>query len=200
MQLTVRPAQSEDANGATSLILQSAFRMLNEIFGNGDATVTGQYLMAAWQLGMGQYGYRNHWVACVNHNDVVGVVTSWHDGLAASFGRHTLNSIKQFFGVNETLNVLARSRRLTGMLSPPCGHQLAIGHVAVAEAYRQRGIGRSLITAMQHRALRLGKSELVLDVEADNPDALAFYLSLGFECAPSLTPFLHCTKPVADIR
>jgi [ribosomal protein S18]-alanine N-acetyltransferase len=68
-----------------------------------------------------------------------------------------------------------------GLLAPKGSGDADIQTIAVAPAARQRGLGRTLVTAMLAEALARGASQVFLEVRADNPNARALYDSLGFE-------------------
>lgn len=55
-----------------------------------------------------------------------------------------------------------------------------IHDIAVAPAYRRRGIGRALIETIASEGGRLGCCRLTLEVRDDNPGAMALYRQLGF--------------------
>jgi GNAT superfamily N-acetyltransferase len=55
-----------------------------------------------------------------------------------------------------------------------------IHDIAVAPAYRRRGIGRALIETIAAEAGKLGCCRLTLEVRDDNPVAMALYRRLGF--------------------
>ncbi len=50
-----------------------------------------------------------------------------------------------------------------------------VKRLRVHPAIRRQGVGRALMTALERRAVELGKRELHLDT-ADQPDSIAFYL------------------------
>jgi ribosomal protein S18 acetylase RimI-like enzyme len=55
--------------------------------------------------------------------------------------------------------------------------------VGVEAAWRGRGIGRALLTALADRAQRAGIEALSLSVDANNGPAVALYQSMGFRTA-----------------
>ncbi len=67
-----------------------------------------------------------------------------------------------------------------GLLAPEGGGQGDIQTIAVVERARRRGLGRTLMLALLNEARRRGVTEVFLEVRADNPEAQALYVSLGF--------------------
>lgn len=53
-------------------------------------------------------------------------------------------------------------------------------NIAVSDSYRQKGIGTFIMAALAEQAIRLGASNLYLQVVGDNEPALALYGKLGF--------------------
>lgn len=68
-----------------------------------------------------------------------------------------------------------------GLLAPLGSGQADIQTIAVAPEARRHGLGRALMLAMLAEARRRAVAEVFLEVRADNPNAEALYLSLGFE-------------------
>ena len=68
-----------------------------------------------------------------------------------------------------------------GLLAPARSGQADIQTIAVAEHARRRGLGRALMVALLEEARRREAGEVFLEVRADNPNAEALYVSLGFE-------------------
>ena len=67
-----------------------------------------------------------------------------------------------------------------GLLAPTGSGQGDIQTIAVDEAHRGKGLGRTLMHALIAEARRRSAAELFLEVRADNPVAQALYESLGF--------------------
>ncbi|MBX3117386.1 MAG: ribosomal protein S18-alanine N-acetyltransferase [Cryobacterium sp.] len=68
-----------------------------------------------------------------------------------------------------------------GVLAPKGSAQADIQTVAVAQEFRNRGIGRVLLERLIAKARSRGAEEVFLEVRADNPVAIGIYRSLGFE-------------------
>jgi ribosomal-protein-alanine N-acetyltransferase len=67
------------------------------------------------------------------------------------------------------------------ILCIPGGEGLDVAAIAVAPDRRRGGLGRRLLDAALGVAKEQGAAELVLEVAADNPAALALYRSAGFQ-------------------
>lgn len=195
MSFTVRKGVPADACEASPLLLSSAHDLLTAIFGADDAAQTVAFLQHAWRLAGGQYGCNNHWVAC-EKNQLVGVITAWHTELGPGFDRATLDSITEFYSLDEAMKVVMRNQALAVELPPPAATELMIGHVAVASSCQRKGVGSSLIAHMREHAIALNKQTMVLDVELSNIPAIRFYQGLGFHEAGITGKFLRFTHPV----
>jgi len=68
-----------------------------------------------------------------------------------------------------------------GLLAPLHNGDADIQTIAVAPSARQRGLGRMLMVAVLRHAVDRGDPNVFLEVRADNPNAKALYVSLGFE-------------------
>lgn len=55
-----------------------------------------------------------------------------------------------------------------------------INQVAVAEAYRKKGVGRQMLQAMLEQLQQIGVKAVTLEVRKSNEAAIALYESLGF--------------------
>ena len=174
MKIEIRQGEASDAAQTTPLILNAAQSLLTSIFGHNKNKTAEGYLSHAWELGGGQYGFKNHWVAC-SGEEVLGVVTAWHSKLGAAFDRATLDSITSYFTLDEAMTVLMRNQTVAVNLTPPTNTEFMVGHLSVEESARRTGVGSMLVDAMQVRAKKLKKRKLVLDVEVSNVSAIRFY-------------------------
>jgi ribosomal-protein-alanine acetyltransferase len=68
-----------------------------------------------------------------------------------------------------------------GLLAPLHNGDADIQTIAVAPSVRRRGLGRMLMVAALRHAVDRGDPNVFLEVRADNPNAQALYVSLGFE-------------------
>lgn len=68
-----------------------------------------------------------------------------------------------------------------GGLRPTDAVQAEIKYVRVHPAIRRRGTGRLLMGGLEIAALALGFRRLHLDTASNQPEAVTFYRSLGYE-------------------
>lgn len=198
MNLNIRQATAADAACAVPLLIDSGEQLLIDIFGNGERDPAYQYLHYAWSSRYGQYGYENHWVACID-DQVVGLITCWHDKLPADFDRDTLTSITEHFGLDKSIDVVMRSQRFSAALHPPLATELGLGHLSVAAGARRQGVGRALLRLAEDKARDYNKFALVLDVEASNETACRFYKALGFGEHQRAEPFIQMIRAVPPL-
>ena len=67
-----------------------------------------------------------------------------------------------------------------GGITPNTTEQAEVRFIRVHPALRRRSLGRTLMQALEARAVDLGFSELHLDTATNQPEAVAFYRSLGY--------------------
>ncbi len=68
-----------------------------------------------------------------------------------------------------------------GGIRPTDDVQAEIKYVRVHPAIRRRGTGRLLMRGLEEAAAELGFQQLHLDTASNQPEAVAFYRSLGYE-------------------
>jgi ribosomal protein S18 acetylase RimI-like enzyme len=68
-----------------------------------------------------------------------------------------------------------------GGIRPSGRRRAEVLRVRVHPATRRRGVGRALMAALEQRAEQLGMRELHLDTATNQPEAVAFYRSLGYQ-------------------
>lgn len=67
-----------------------------------------------------------------------------------------------------------------GGFRPNANGQAEVLRVRTHPAMRRRGIGQSLMSALEMRAREQGLTEMFLDTATNQPEAVAFYRSLGY--------------------
>ena len=178
--MLVRTATQADANLVVPLILSSGPNSLRAMFGISDQLNADGYIRFAFAQVGGQFGHNNHLVVEREHQ-AVAVGSYWTHQVSEAFRRATMQSLVSYYGVSATSDVLARSQLLAQIIPSPGESELTIGHIAVSPSSRNQGIGRFLLDHLKDIAKAQGKAKMVLDVEATNDVAIAFYQHYGFE-------------------
>ncbi|MFT6268131.1 MAG: ribosomal protein S18 acetylase RimI-like enzyme [Alphaproteobacteria bacterium] len=173
----LRWASIADGQPLSSLIFSSAPVLLPYLF-KGRAQAL-DYIFKASQRSDGQYSAARHQIACEGSN-VLGSITLWDNNLPQSFHSHTLQSLSDFLGPNQIAHLVITNERIKKVFLAPLDHQLCVGHLAVIEKYRGMGVGKKLIAHAIVQAKLRDKTQLILDVDSNNDDAVSFYLGLGF--------------------
>ncbi|MDC8829305.1 GNAT family N-acetyltransferase [Alteromonas gilva] len=189
----IRNAEKNDGSVAVDLLFSAGKYLLTEVFGMGHPDTAFDYLLSAWDKGGGQYGYQNHWVAETD-GEITGLVSCWHNQLPEDFDRLTLASIVDHYGIDNALEIVMRSQRYLALLESPLFTELGIGHLAVSEKARRKGIGAALINFMEIKGQGMQKNALVLNCSVDNHGAIAFYKKLGFGVHRSNDQFVQMIK------
>lgn len=93
----------------------------------------------------------------------------------ADFFKHELSS-------HETFYLVARvgTEPVGYMGAHILGHEVHVTNLAVAPAWRRRGIGSAMLLESVSRGLRMGSRWLTLEVREGNMKALEFYRKFGF--------------------
>lgn len=202
----IRPATQSDAEALGPLIFSTAPATISAIFEVDHKFSAHNFLLTSLNTADGQYGYGNHWVAEIDKL-VVGCISAWHRALPEAFHQATLSQLASFYGLQHTLPVARNNQVLRDCIPKPKAYEWCVGHFAVEENYRKRGIGRSLLDLMRSSALAFGKSTLSVDVESSNTAAITYYQEYGFiqESGSGISPnmqslgigsYRHLTKPL----
>jgi GNAT superfamily N-acetyltransferase len=160
-----------------SLVLSSAPVLLPYLFGGKQESL--DYITKAAQQADGQYSAKRHLFA-YDECHLVGCVTFWHTQLEKPFHSQTLKSLTEFLKPAQISHLLAANNAISQVFVAPLAHQLCVGHLAVLEEYRGRGVAKNMIANGIELAKTKGKTELILDVDAQNDSACGFYMGLGF--------------------
>jgi GNAT superfamily N-acetyltransferase len=83
---------------------------------------------------------------------------------------------------------------------------IEIKRMYVAPGFRGRGLSRQVLAGLEQRASALGATRIVLETGERQPEAIALYLSSGYELIPGFGHYQHSpmsrsfAKPVARRR
>ncbi len=98
----------------------------------------------------------------------------------AALGDRMLRGIGQGFVWEEDGQIVGNVTLFPADYPPELGRTIIIANVAVAPAYRRRGIARQLMQAALEAIRAGGAAAAILEVEADNTGAQLLYTGLGF--------------------
>lgn len=180
--MNIRTAQTTDSDAIAPLILSSGETTLSVMLG-GKKRSSKQaldFIRQAISQPDGQFGYNNHLVVSDPEGAIAAVGCCWGDTPIAGFREATMASLINYFGVPGTMNVLECSQQVAKIIPGPKNDELCLGHIAVSEAYKRRGVATNLLDYFSRYALTQNKQKLVLDVESTNVAALALYRQYGF--------------------
>jgi ribosomal protein S18 acetylase RimI-like enzyme len=159
------------------LIYSSAPTLLSFLFSGKLAAL--DYISKASERDDGQYSATRHCLATQN-SEIVGCITLWDNSLSQTFHSQTLRSLKDFLRPEQISHLVYTNGKIAEVFLAPLAHQLCVGHLAVQEEHKGCGIGKNMLAYAVTRAKQKGKTELVLDVDSANNDAVGFYYAQGF--------------------
>lgn len=175
--IALRQGVKTDADVLATLILSSAPVLLPYLFKGQEQAIN--YIYHASQQPDGQYSAMRHQLA-VDGARAIACITLWDDELPSAFHTNTLQSLKQLLQADQLMHLLDTNDIIKQVFLAPLSHQLCIGHLAVLNDYRGLGVGKKLIAHAISQAKMHSKTQLVLDVDSSNDEAVSFYNGLGF--------------------
>ena len=159
---------------AVSAVLASAFP---EKF----AAIFGRHLDGGMRFLAAEYARRPDAASVLvaeECSEVVGALeVSWADGKRGR-GMRFFGAMRKEMGLRAATHAAFAFRLLTARaLEDGCAY---INFLGVLPAHRGRGVGRRLLEQGAHRARLAGKRRLVLEVAANNRQAIRLYRKSGF--------------------
>ncbi|MDF3821604.1 GNAT family N-acetyltransferase [Leptospira sp. 96542] len=174
--ITIRQATPSDNVATIPLIHSSGPKAWDFVFTAGSKT-SFEFLNYAFTKRGNTISYTNHWVACIEGR-VVGSILVYTQ---PSFSALTVGTALQILSLFKLKSpkVIARGLLVESMIQPPKYSSLYLGHIAVLESERNKGIAKLM---MRYVMDLFPKYKTVsLDVSAENPGAIKVYQSLGFQ-------------------
>lgn len=117
------------------------------------------------------------------------------EGDAFAGDRLSARSFRRFLAGTNAILLVARAN------GAPAGYALVLMRrdsrrarlysIAVAAAWRGRGVGRALVAAAERAAARRGATALRLEVRADNAPAIALYAARGYAQFGRIPAYYH---------
>lgn len=202
--MVVRQLAAQHAQLAAPLILSSGEASLRAMFDRSDELTALGFLQHSLVYPVGQFGFKRHW-GLFDDNSLIGTGSCWTSHITQSFKQATLDGLVDYYGWDMTHLVLDSSALIAEIIPSLNQDELGVGHLAIVAEHRGNGHVRQLLDFFDARARGLGKTALVLDVEAHNTGAIQAYSRYGFEqvqrYAPSgagksigLGPHLHMRR------
>lgn len=101
------------------------------------------------------------------------------------------DAIARYLARNPRLSLVAQNEeQLVGcVFAGHDGRRGSLHHLAVRDSHRRVGVGRLLVTSALDGLQRAGIEKTLIDVFADNVDAIAFWNELGWEQREDLVRF-----------
>ncbi len=172
----IRSAQPGDVDAIVPLIYSSGPAAWDYVFTQGSKTPF-DFLSTSFIKSGNTISYKNHYVAELN-GEVVGAIMSYRQPSFLLLNGGTALRIVSVYGFSAP-KVMARGLITEGMIRPPKSGRLYLGHIAVSEKHRGKGIGKELIRFMSKEFPQF--QILSLDVSQKNEAAIRLYKGLGFQ-------------------
>ncbi|WP_420585303.1 GNAT family N-acetyltransferase [Ruegeria sp.] len=137
--------------------------------------------------------------ACVHDGASIGFVLPFAHAQARAYWQTQIRPEVQS-GKLELFTACENSRvlgtvQLVPAVMPNQPHRADVAKLLVHPKARRRGLGRALMTALEARAVALGRTLLVLDTRSTDPSRI-LYQSLGFQIAGEIPDY--CRNPFDD--
>lgn len=173
--LNLRKARPEDESKAKELIYLTGPDLFLYMFGKKAKDV----LSYLFQKGDNLFSYEHCNIAEAD-NEISGMVLAYKYEVIEKESKSTGRLIIKYYGSGFIFRVI-NLIKLGRIISDLNKEDYYISNLAVFDKYRGYGVGKRLIDFAIEEAKRLGKSQLALDVETDNKNAISFYHHLGFK-------------------
>ncbi|TGN19074.1 GNAT family N-acetyltransferase [Leptospira idonii] len=174
--IEIRPASPEDHEAAIPLIYSSGPAAWSYVFEEGKYSPF-DFLASSFVRRGNTISYTNHYVATIG-KEVVGTILAYHSSSFLLLNGGTAFRILSLYGA-KSFSVIGRGLTMEKMIQAPKSGCLYLGHIAVSEKHRGKGIGKDLIRHVVNQFPKYGK--VSLDVSQVNPNAIGLYQKLGFK-------------------
>jgi len=175
MSIELRSAKPLDSKEVIELIFITGLDVFNYMFGKKAMDVLSYLFERKYNL----FSFMHCIVAEID-NEISGIILAYEYEVIEKESKNTGRLIIKYYGHDFIFRVI-NLIKLGRIISDLNEEDYYISNLAVFEKYRGQGIGKRLIDFATEEAKRLGKSQLALDVESDNKNAIAFYYHLGFK-------------------
>lgn len=181
--LTIRKAIPNDVETIVPLIYASGPKAWTYVFREGNKTPF-DFLNSSFIKRGNTVSYTNHYVAELS-GKVVGSILSYTQPSFLVLTAATALRILSVYKWNAP-KVMARGLKTETIIQPPKSGCLYLGHIAVLETERNKGIAKQMIEFMITNNQKY--KTISLDVSAENKPAISLYQKLGFEIKDTRHP------------
>jgi ribosomal protein S18 acetylase RimI-like enzyme len=175
--MSIVQAQPQHHLEASLLLHQSGPASFDHVFHISHGPHATDYLAKQFESNKTMFSHKHHLV-WEEEGKAIGTLLLIDKPLHDSLFLQNAFSIFKHYGIRSILKGL---RFEFSLVKPPKKARFYIGHIAVNEKYRGKGIARKLITRAEEEAKSRGYSIIALDVAAKNLPALGLYELLGYK-------------------
>ncbi|WP_395022678.1 GNAT family N-acetyltransferase [Dongia sp.] len=169
MDISFRIGEAADAELIVDMVLQAGDGLFESLLDGVVPGVRAKQLLRMAVKGEGSPLNFGNAIVAEGNGAVVGMALSYP---ASEFGLHP---------VLQSLLPRARIEQFEALFQTPLPDSWYLNSLAVADAFRGKGLAKLLLGCCGDLALSAGQSRLSLHVWADNQVALELYRKLGFD-------------------
>lgn len=169
IHLSIRQAAIADAEPIANCLLWAMEEIFYKFIGTNDFRVANKVMLQFVKQDMGQYSYRNCWVA--KHNGEVVAAINGYDGAKLEQLRAPVLAY-----IREHFNPMFQPEDETE------AGEFYIDSLGVVPHWRGKGIGTKLLEHLIHIIAVQRHQTIGLLVEPENASAKRLYAQLGFKC------------------
>jgi ribosomal protein S18 acetylase RimI-like enzyme len=176
--ITLRSATPEDAEPASALIYETMGTLGDYLFGHAAGGGTLPVLSALFRES-GHFLSHQYSILAEAEGTIVGIAQEIPESDLSKATIQLVRVLASCFGLGAALRLAWRGFPLAFEGDAEAG-ELYVNTLAVAPAYRNRGIGRALLEDAERRAQELHISVCSLSVMLHNTNAFRFYKRAGY--------------------
>lgn len=187
--ITLRPAKPEDAAAAAPLIYETMGSLGDYLFGHASGGGTVRVLEALFSE-RGHFLSHQYSILAESEGTVVGIAQQIPEAELSKATIQLARALLHCFGWGAAFRLAWRGFPLAFEGDAEAG-EYYVSTLAVAPAYRNRGIGRVLLEDAARRARDLNIFVCSLSVMLNNANALRFYQREGYRVDREVISKLH---------
>ncbi len=189
LPVTLRSAVPEDAEPAAALIYETMGTLGDYLFGYAAGGGTLRVLSALFRES-GHFLSHQYSILAETEGAIVGIAQEIPESELSAATIQLVRALAKCFGWGAAIRLAWRGFPLAFEGDAEPG-ELYVNTLAVAPAYRNRGIGRALLEDAERRAQALHIAVCSLSVMLHNTNALRFYQRAGYRVDRKVISKLH---------